>query len=170
MAKGKNSSTRADKTPKAAKAAAPARVPRAPSARSAPRLGVLRAPDHRRFLSSDFTQYPQGVEPKGLTYLEILANPKLAELGRRVYNDLRLQFSDDKGAEDSDATRAYRLRLEGWAAVLETMLEEVLDEIESLQGGATRAAEGGGLDALAAAADAMAAEPGASGAAGGAGN
>jgi hypothetical protein len=142
---------------KSAKPAAPAKAPKAARARApaAPRLGVLRAPEHRRFLTSDFGQVAEGVEIKGLTYLEILANPKLAELGRRVYNDLRIQFADDKLAEDSDATRAYRLRLEGWAAVLETMLEEVLDEIDALKGGDPGANQGG-LEALSAAAEVMA--------------
>lgn len=97
-------------------------------------LAPLRAPEHRRFIASVFNGMPETVELKGLTYFDIIANPKLADLGRRVFGELKAQFAEDGTAPESDETLQYRLRLEGWALALEVMLEEVLIELEGLRG------------------------------------
>lgn len=97
-------------------------------------LAALRAPDHRRFIAPVFNGTPETDEPKGLTYFDIIANPKLAELGKRVFGELKAQFAEDGAAPEADETIQYRLRLEGWAMALEVMLEEVLTELESLRG------------------------------------
>lgn len=97
-------------------------------------LAPLRAPDHRRFIAPVFNGAPESDEPKGLTYFDVIANPKLAELGRRVFGELKAQFSEDGPAPEADETLQYRMRLEGWAMALEIMLEEVLIELETLRG------------------------------------
>ena len=114
-------------------------------------LAPLRAPDHRRFIGPAFNAGVEGTDPAGLTYLDILANPMLADLGRRVFGDLKAQFSQDAASQaESDETRVYRQRLEGWASVLEIMLDEVLSELEALSGGP---GQGGGVPHAAAMAD-----------------
>jgi hypothetical protein len=98
-------------------------------------LQSLRAPEHREFIAPLFGAPPStGEDPQGLTYFQILANPKLAELGRTVYNQLRLQFAEDEDRPaETEEQAQYRLRLESWAQVLEIMLDEVLNELESLK-------------------------------------
>jgi hypothetical protein len=99
------------------------------------RLQSLRAPEHREFIATVFgAPKSTGEDPQGLNYLQILATPKLADLGRQVYGQLRIQFADDEDRpRESDEQAQYRLRLEGWAEMLEIMLDEVLNELESLQ-------------------------------------
>jgi hypothetical protein len=101
-------------------------------------LAPLRAPEHRRFIAPVFNGTPESDEPKGLTYFDIIANPKLADLGRRVFGELKAQFADEGDTTESEETIQYRIRLEGWALALEVMLEEVLTELESLRGPAAQ--------------------------------
>lgn len=99
------------------------------------KLKPLRAPGHRDFIAQAFGGPASTSEdPQGLTYMQVLANPKLAELGRQVYGQLRAQFSEeDDRPHETEEQAQYRQRLEGWAQMLEIMLEEVLNELESLK-------------------------------------
>jgi hypothetical protein len=101
-------------------------------------LAALRAEAHREFIGVAFGAdgSRDGDEPQGLTYIQILADPKLAYLGRQVYEQLRKQFAADPAGTpmaESGEDEQYRIRLEGWADALEIMLEEVLAELESLR-------------------------------------
>ncbi len=98
-------------------------------------MQALRAPDHRDFIAPAFgAPQSSGPDPQGLTYIQILANPKLADLGRQVYGQLRVQFAeDDDRPVETEEQAQYRLRLESWAQVLEIMLDEVLNELETLK-------------------------------------
>ncbi len=99
-------------------------------------LQSLRAPDHRASVAEAFGVPVRDGEPLPLNYLQVLANPRLAALGRQVYDELRQQFAatpaDARPTQVADDV-AYRLRLEGWADALEIMLEEVLAELDSLR-------------------------------------
>lgn len=97
-------------------------------------LQALRAPEHRETISRAFGGPPPvDGEPVGLTYMQIIANPKLADLGKQVYAQLRLQFAEDNDRPTEGPEQAeYRMRLEGWAQMLEIMLDEVLNELEAL--------------------------------------
>ena len=99
------------------------------------KLQSLRAPEHREFVAPAFgAPFSAAEDPQGLTYIQILANPKLAELGRQVYAELKKQFAEDnEGTRESEEQAQYRVRLESWAEMLEIMLEEVLNELESLK-------------------------------------
>jgi hypothetical protein len=99
-------------------------------------LRPLRAKGFRSTVADAFGVPVRDGEPLPLNYLQVLANPKLAALGRQVYDEMRQQFTPDaagprptQGVDDV----AYRLRLESWADALEIMLEEVLAELESLR-------------------------------------
>lgn len=97
-------------------------------------LSARRAPEHRKFIASIFNGMPETDEPKGLTSFDLIANPKLGELSRRVFAALRIQFQDDNvKLPGTDELVQHRIKLEGWAAVLEIMLDEVLTELESLR-------------------------------------
>lgn len=97
-------------------------------------LSARRAPDHRKFIASVFNGAPESDEPKGLTSFDLIANPKLGELSRRVFAALKYQFQDDDvKLPGTDELVQQRIKLEGWAAVLEIMLDEVLTELESLR-------------------------------------
>ena len=99
-------------------------------------LQFLRAHGYRTSVADVFGVPVKEGEPQPLNYLQILANPKLALLGRQVYDELRQQFATDTGPAQVSADVddiAYRLRLESWADALEIMLEEVLAELESLK-------------------------------------
>ncbi len=101
----------------------------------AAKLQSLRAAQHRDFIAPAFgAPHSSGEDPQGLTYLQVLANPKLAELGRQVYGQLRIQFAEDsERPAESEEQAQYRMRLESWAEMLEIMLEEVLNELETLK-------------------------------------
>ena len=101
-------------------------------------LTSLRAEAHRGFIGPEFgAGLDQDGDPQGLTYFQIMADPKLAYLGRQVFDQLRAQFAGDgpggAGGETEEEER-YRLKLEGWADALEILLEEVLEELASLKG------------------------------------
>lgn len=98
-------------------------------------LPSLRAPDHRAFIGPEFGAGEDGPDPQTLSYVQIMGNPKLAALGRRVYDELREQFAQpDAAAMMSETPEAeeYRLKLEGWADMLEILLEETLTELEAI--------------------------------------
>ena len=105
------------------------------------KLEALRAPDHRSFIGPEFDAGPDGDDPVGLTYADVMADPKLAELGRTVFEQLKEQFAEDPVAGGGEDEAAYRKRLEGWADVLEILLDEVLAELETLNAGSARAPE-----------------------------
>lgn len=98
-------------------------------------LQSLRADEHRSFLGAEFGVEMDGDEPKALNYFNVLADPKLAYLGREVFETMRRQFAADgaAGVTEDEASLQYRLRLEGWADVLEIMLEEVLNDLAKLK-------------------------------------
>lgn len=97
-------------------------------------LAPLRAPEHRKFIASVFNGAPESDELKGISSFDLIANPKLGELSRRVFARLKVQFAaDDIKIPGADDLVQHRLKLEGWAAVLEIMLDEVLTELESLR-------------------------------------
>lgn len=99
-------------------------------------LHALRAAEHRFFIGPEFGGSLDGEEPAGLTYLQIIANPKLADLGKQIYGQIRAQFATEDGESQSKETEEdaqYRMKLESWANVLEIMLDEVLNELESLK-------------------------------------
>lgn len=99
-------------------------------------LQSLRADGHRATVADAFGVPVRDGEPQPLNYLQVFANPKLAALGRQVYDEMRQQFAaDPAGPRPTQGTDdvAYRLRLESWADALEIMLEEVLAELESLR-------------------------------------
>ena len=98
-------------------------------------LPSLRAADHRAFIGEEFGAGHDGADPQTLTYMQIMAQPKLATLARQVYDELREQFAQpDAAAMMSETPEAeeYRLKLEGWADMLEILLEETLAELESI--------------------------------------
>lgn len=98
-------------------------------------LCPIRAEGHRSFIGVEFGgPAPIGdAEPAGLNYLQVLADPKLAYLGRQVFDQLRQQFAGDAMFAESSEEERYRLRLESWADALEILLEEVLEELASLK-------------------------------------
>ncbi len=97
-------------------------------------LTSRRVPDHRKFIAHVFNGAPESDEPKGLTSFDLIANPKLGELSRRVFAALKIQFQDDDvKLPGTDELVQHRIKLEGWAAILEIMLDEVLTELESLR-------------------------------------
>lgn len=100
------------------------------------KLRPIRAEGHRSFIGVEFGgPAPVGdAEPAGLNYLQVLADPKLAYLGRQVFDQLRQQFAGDSVFAESSEEEQYRLRLEGWADALEILLEEVLEELATLKG------------------------------------
>lgn len=100
------------------------------------KLTPLRAPGHRDFIGPDFGGRPAGEDPHSLSYAEIISDPRLAGLGNKIFHELRKQFAapDPTGADDP-ATERYRRKLEGWADMLETLLEETLADLEALDGG-----------------------------------
>lgn len=107
-------------------------------------LTLHRAPDHRHFLGPEFDAGPDGPDPQGLSYAEIMADPKLAALGQQVYAQLRAQFAEQSevaAQEETPEEEKYRLKLEGWADILEILLEETLLELDRL--GSARASKSG---------------------------
>lgn len=98
-------------------------------------LPSIRAQEHRSFLGPEFGAGEDGPDPKTLTYMQIMANPKLSVLARRVYDELREQFAQPDAAamlSESPEAEEYRLKLEGWADMLEILLEETLAELEAI--------------------------------------
>jgi len=96
----------------------------------------LRAPDHRDFIGPEFGAGPAGEDPRTLSYAEIIVDPRLSVLGNKVYNELRAQFANpETTVAETEATEAYRRKLEGWADMLEILLEETLAELEALNSG-----------------------------------
>ena len=99
-------------------------------------LPSLRAPEHRAFIGEEFGAGADGIDPQTLSYVQIMGNPKLAVLARRVWEELREQFAqpDDAASMASESPEAeeYRTKLEGWADMLEILLEETLAELEAI--------------------------------------
>lgn len=94
-----------------------------------------RAPAHRSFIGPEFGAGEDGIDPKPLTYPEILADDRLAALGKEIYAKLREQFAEPGGVaqrEENSEEEQYRLKLEGWADILEILLEETLIELDNL--------------------------------------
>lgn len=100
-------------------------------------LRAIRAPGHREFIGPKFGGGASGDDPEGLTMFQIMSDKRLADLGLEVLDQLREQFaaSPDAGAFASPQATEYRRKLEFWAALLETLLEETLDELERLDAG-----------------------------------
>lgn len=97
-------------------------------------LQSIRAADHRRFMGAEFGVEMDGDEPQTLNYFRVIADPKLSYLAREVFELMRRQFADGSaGATEDEAAMQYRLKLEGWADVLEIMLEEVLNDLAKLR-------------------------------------
>jgi hypothetical protein len=100
------------------------------------KLPSLRAPEHRAFIGEEFGAGVDGIDPQTLSYVQIMGNPKLAVLARRVWEELREQFAqpDDAASMASESPEAeeYRIKLEGWADMLEILLEETLAELEAI--------------------------------------
>lgn len=100
-------------------------------------LPSLRAKDHRSYLGPEFGTGTgaDAVDPPALTYVAIMADPKLSVLARRVYDELREQFAQPDDAamlSESPEAEEYRMKLEGWADMLEILLEETLAELEAI--------------------------------------
>lgn len=96
-----------------------------------------RAPVHRTSLGPDFATTSIVDGGKGLSVAQIMADKKLSTLAVAVWDELRVQFSTENANPVEEATAAealYRQRLEGFAELLETLLEETLDELERLDG------------------------------------
>lgn len=101
-------------------------------------LRPIRAEGHRSFIGPEFGGRANGEDPSGLTIAEIMADPKTAALGMSVYQQLREQFSEGGvgiRVQDSTYEADYRRRLEGWADILETLLEETVNELDRLKSG-----------------------------------
>jgi hypothetical protein len=98
------------------------------------RLRPIRAATHRALLGPEFVPADGDLDPQGLSYFQVMADPKLAYLGRQVFDQLRVQFSEreELGSDEADV-EAYRLKLEGWADILEILLEEVITELSALR-------------------------------------
>ncbi|QGX99847.1 hypothetical protein EI983_16850 [Roseovarius faecimaris] len=97
-------------------------------------LPSLRAKEHRAFIGPEFGAGEDGADPQTLTYMQIMSDPKLAVLARQVYDELRQQFAQPDAVTMSETPEAeeYRLKLEGWADMLEILLEETLAELEAI--------------------------------------
>lgn len=109
------------------------------------RLTSLRAPEHRAFIGPEFGGPAAGDDPQALTYAEVMADARLMALGRMVFEQLRQQFSEPEGGVSlSEEEEAYRKRLEGWADILEVLLEETLNELEILNAARAGAEHGPG--------------------------
>ncbi len=97
------------------------------------KLKPLRVKEHRSFIGPEFGAGPDGPDPQTLNYASVMADPKLAVLARKVFDELRKQFAQPEphhaGTETPEA-EAYRIKLEGWADMLEILLEEVVAELE----------------------------------------
>ncbi len=99
------------------------------------KLQPIRAQEHRSFIGPEFGAGADGSDPQTLTYMDIMADPKLAILAREVYDELRQQFAHPEAAAmrtETPEAEEYRLKLEGWADMLEILLEETLAELETL--------------------------------------
>jgi hypothetical protein len=106
-------------------------------------LQSVRAPGHRGFIAPKFgVKVSAEGEPEGLTIAD-LAQPKLAELGLIVFEQLQHQMGGgdsqaapqtEAGGEDPEIA-AYRNRLLLWADLLEVFLDETLAELERLDAG-----------------------------------
>lgn len=116
--------------------------------------GILQfhaAPEHRAFIGPEFGAGPDGIDPQALSYPEIMGDEKLSELGREVFALLRDQLQEhaaEAPRELSEEEDEYRRKLEGWAEILEIMLEETLVELDRLGAPAGRrrgAGQGEGL-------------------------
>ncbi|MCA0045078.1 hypothetical protein [Celeribacter litoreus] len=98
-------------------------------------LKPLRAEEHRSFIGPEFGAGADGVDPQTVSYVEITSDPKMSALARKVYEELRVQFSQPDAfsarAETSEE-EAYRRKLEGWADMLEILLEETLAELDAI--------------------------------------
>ena len=105
-------------------------------------LRPIRARGHRSYLTSEFGAPGAGDgEPEGLTMAQILENPKLAELGLTVFEQVQAQLDGGSGQDgskhgtgrdDEAETAAYRARLVFWADLLESFLEETLADLDRL--------------------------------------
>jgi hypothetical protein len=98
------------------------------------RLRPIRAAAHRTLLGPEFVPADNDLDPQGLSLFQLIADPKFAYLGRQVLDQLRVQFSErEESGSDEAEVDAYRLRLEGWADILEILLDEVLMELAALR-------------------------------------
>jgi hypothetical protein len=98
-------------------------------------LTPVRAPEHRAFIGEEFGAGHDRPDPQTLTYVQIMADPKLAVLARKVYDELRVQFAQPDAAamrSETPEDEEYRMKLEGWADMLEILLEETLAELEAI--------------------------------------
>lgn len=96
-------------------------------------LKPIRAAAHRVSVAPEFGAPDLSVEGTGLTIAEIMAHPKLSDLAVEVWDTLQTQFAGAQDSAEGKAAaldRAYRKRLEDLVLVLETLLEETLDELE----------------------------------------
>ncbi|TCP63418.1 hypothetical protein EV663_101687 [Rhodovulum bhavnagarense] len=108
-------------------------------------LKPLRAPGHRAFIGMEFGGPSAEADPEALSPGDVLADPRLMSLGRAVFEELRLQFAEPAGAAHlSDEEEAYRQKLETWADILEILLEETLNELETLNAARAGLAHGPG--------------------------
>ena len=94
----------------------------------------IRAPGHRDFIAPAFGAVNEKGEMFEPTIPQIMGNPKTSAMGIAVFMKLQEQFSEfgeDRNAEQDD--ERHRNQLENLANILETMLEETLNEIERLE-------------------------------------
>ena len=99
------------------------------------KLKPIRVKEHRSFIGPEFGAGPDGPDPQTLNYATVMADPKLAVLARKVFDELRKQFATPDaaaGGKETSEAEAYRLKLEGWADMLEILLEEVVAELEQI--------------------------------------
>ena len=94
----------------------------------------IRARDHRDYVAPAFG----AVEEDGNLFEpripQLMGNPKTSAMAIQVFMKLQEQFSEygqDRNASQDD--ERYRNQLENLANILETMLEETLNEIETLE-------------------------------------
>lgn len=94
----------------------------------------IRAPGHRDFIAPAFDAVNEKGEMFEPTIPQIMGNPKTSAMGISVFMKLQEQFSEfgeDRNASQDD--ERHRNQLENLANILETMLEETLNEIEMME-------------------------------------
>ena len=99
-------------------------------------LKPCRATAHRAYIASKFGAADEDGNVVELTIAQIMGNPKSSKLGIEVFLKLQEQFTEygiDRGIGQDD--EKYRRQLENLANILETLLEETLNEIEALDRG-----------------------------------
>lgn len=100
---------------------------------------------HRSFIGPAFGAGSDGTDPQALSYAQIVGDPRLTDLAQAVYAELREQFAEPGGVAQREETAeeaAYRQKLEGWADILEILLEETLAELENLNAAKAEQAPG----------------------------